>query len=94
MCDAIGLTNALAVFQRLMQTVLKGLNPVGGKHFIFVYMDDALVFSETLTDHRQHLQLVIQRLQDAGLKLKPSKYRFVREDIQFLGHVLTPTGVI
>ena len=71
-----------------------GIEPCGRKTFVFVYMDDVLVFSETLTDHLQHLQLVIQQLQDAGLKLKPSKYRFVREDIQFLGHVLTPTGVI
>ena len=83
-----GLTNAPAVFQRLMQSVLMGLNPVGGKHFVFVYMDDVLVFSETLKDHLKHLQLVIQRIQDAGLKLKPSKCHFVREEIQFLGHVL------
>jgi len=77
-----GLTNAPAAFQRLMQTVLMGLNPVGGNHFLFVYMDVLILFSETLEDHLRHLQLVIQRLQDAGLKLKPSKCHLVREEIR------------
>jgi len=49
----------------------------GGKHFVFVYMDDVLVFSDNLKDHLQHLQLGIRRIQDAGLK----------------GRVLTPNGL-
>ena len=85
-----GLTNALAVFQRLMQTVLMGLNPVGRKQFVSVYIDDVLVFSQSLDEHLAHLRLVIQKIQDAGLKLKPSKCQFVREEVEYLGHVLTP----
>jgi len=54
-----GLTNVPAVFQRLIQAVLMGLNPVEGEHFVFVYMDDVLVFSKNLKDHLKHLQLVI-----------------------------------
>ena len=88
-----GLTNAPAVFQRLMQTVLMGLNPVGGKQFVSVYIDDALVFSQSLEEHLEHLCLVIQKLQDAGLKLKPSKCQFVRKEVEYLGHVLTPDGL-
>lgn len=88
-----GLTNAPAVFQRLMQTVLMGLNPVGGKQFVSVYIDDVLVYSQSLDEHLEHLRLVIQKIQDAGLKLKPSKCQFVREEVEYLGHVLTPEGL-
>lgn len=57
-----GLTNAPAVFQRLMQTVLMGLNPMGGKQFVSVYIDDVLVFSQSLDEYLEHLCLVIQKL--------------------------------
>lgn len=54
-----GLRNAPAIFQRLMQNVLAGLNPDEGPDFVSVYIDDILVFSETLEDHLKHLQVVI-----------------------------------
>ena len=66
-----GLTNAPSVFQRLMQRVLMGLNPTEGPDFVSVYID-VLVFSRSLDEHLKHLTQVIRRLQDAGLKLKPS----------------------
>ena len=74
-----GLMNAPSVFQRLMTCVLMGLNPDDGPAFVAVYLDDALVFSRTLEDHIKHLKLVIMRLQETGLKLKPSKCHFIRE---------------
>ena len=49
------LTNAPAVFQRLMQHVLSGLNPSDGKEFITAYLDDILVFSSSFSDHLDHL---------------------------------------
>ena len=66
-----GLCNSPAVFQRLMQQVLMGLNPPEAPGFVSVYIDDVLVFSKTLQEHLSHLKLVIQRLQEVGLKLKP-----------------------
>jgi hypothetical protein len=66
-----GLKNAPAVFQRLIQKVLNGLNPEGGKQFVVAYLDDILIFSETLQDHLTHLRKVIDRLKSANLKLKP-----------------------
>ena len=47
-----GLTNAPAVFQRLMQKVISGLNPEAGSDFVAVYIDDVLVFSRTIEEHR------------------------------------------
>ena len=57
-----GLQNAPAVFQRLMQQVLTGLKTEDGSDFTSAYIDDILVFSSTLDDHIQHLELVIERL--------------------------------
>jgi len=88
-----GLTNAPAVFQRLMQTVIGGLNPPDGPDFVCVYIDDLLVFSNSLEDHLQHLHMVMDRLRQAKLKLKPAKCHFVRQSVEFLGHVITPLGL-
>ena len=55
-----GLKNAPAMFQRLMQRVLMGLNPDEGPSFISVYLDDIIIYSETLEAHLEHLQLVLQ----------------------------------
>ena len=87
------LTNAPSVFQRLMQRVLMGLNPIEGPDFISVYIDDALVFSRTLKEHLDHLARVIKRLHRAGLKLKPSKCFFLRQEVEYLGHIITPSGL-
>ena len=88
-----GLTNAPSVFQRLMERVLKDLNPEDSPDFVSVYINDVLVFSRTLDEHLQHLKLVISRLQNAGLKLKPSKCYFIRKEVEYLGHLVTPKGL-
>jgi hypothetical protein len=88
-----GLTNAPSVFQRLMQKVLAGLNPEGGPDFVVVYIDDILVFSRTLEEHLEHLRRVIERLEEAQLKLKLVKCQFIRKEVDYLGHVLTPEGL-
>ncbi|XP_064398966.1 uncharacterized protein LOC135345475 [Halichondria panicea] len=88
-----GLRNAPAVFQRLMQQVLAGLNPEEGVPFASVYIDDILIFSQSFNDHLQHLEAVIDRVASAGLRLKPSKCKFIRQTVEYLGHVLTPMGI-
>ena len=88
-----GLTNAPAVFQRLMQQVLMGLNPPEGPDFVSVYIDDILIYLETLEDHLEHLKCVIERLMTSGLKLNPTKCHFVRQEVEYLGHIITPTGL-
>ena len=88
-----GLTNAPAVFQRLMQRLVTGLNPAAGPDFVAVYIDDILVFSPTLEQHLRHLKVVIERISEAGLKLKPTKCRFARNEVEYLGHLITPEGL-
>ena len=89
-----GLTNAPAVFQRLMQQVLQGLNPTEGPSFVSVYIDDVLIFSRSLEEHLRHIGQVLDRLQAAGLKLKPGKCHFVCQQVEYLGHLITPKGLL
>ena len=88
-----GLRNAPAVFQRLMECVLQGLNPEDGPDFVSAYIDDVLVFSATFEEHVRHLSLVLQALIEAGLKLKLSKCRFIRKEVDYLGHIITTEGL-
>ena len=91
-----GLTNGPAVFQRLMHKVLMGFNPMDGNQFVSVYIDDVLIYSISLNEHLKHLkhlELVIQRIEGAGLKLKPCKCCFMREEVEYVGHILTPDGL-
>ena len=89
-----GLKNAPAVFQRLMQKVLMDLNPEEGPPFVSVYLDDLLVFSRTFEEHLEHIRLVIECLKRAGLKLNPSKCHFICMLVKYLGHLITPNGIL
>ena len=84
-----GLCNGPATFQRLMEIVLAGLE----WKCCVVYVDDILVCSKTLEEHKEHLQQVFERLRQAGLKLKPSKCSFLCREVVFLGHVISVDGV-
>ena len=84
-----GLCNAPATFQRLMETVLEGL----ARKQCFVYLDDILVISSTWEEHLQNLELVIERLKKAGLRLKPKKCAFARQKVTYLGHVISEAGI-
>ena len=84
-----GLCNAPATFQRLMQTVLAGLE----WESCFVYIDDILVASETFEEHIVHLRQVFERLRHANLHLKPSKCLFLRDEVPYLGYVISKDGI-
>ena len=61
--------------------------------FVLVYMDDIIIFSRTINDHRQHLEQVFQLLIEAGLKLNPDKCDFFKKQILFLGHLVSGEGI-
>ena len=87
-----GVMNAPAVFQRLMQKVLARLM-MGSEDFVAVYLDDVIVFSQSLQAHLEHLTKVFACLREANLKLNPKKCKFMSEEVEYLGHIVTPQGL-
>ncbi|KAJ7975820.1 Retrotransposon protein, putative, Ty3-gypsy subclass [Quillaja saponaria] len=79
-----GLTNAPATFCTLMNQVFRGYLD----KFIVVYLDDIVIYSSTLEDHKQHLQLVFNRLRENQLFVKREKCSFAQKRIKFLGHII------
>ena len=84
-----GLTNAPATFQRLMETCLGDLN----LHWCIIYLDDIVIFSKDLVSHLERLKAVFWKLEEAGLKLKPSKCELFQRQLAYLGHVISAKGV-
>ena len=84
-----GLMNAPASFQGLMNQLLRDLIPTQCQ----VYLDDVIIFSRTLEDHRRKLKAVFKRLREAGLKLNPEKCKFMQTSVGYLGHVISKGAI-
>lgn len=84
-----GLNSACATFQRLTELALQGLQWTT----CLVYIDDVIVHAPSFNVHMHRLIEVLQRLSDAGLKLKPEKCRLLQPEVVFLGHVVSGDGV-
>ena len=82
------LCNAPATFQRVTQLVLTGIEDCCEE-----YLDDIVVFSRTVEEHKNCLERVFRRLEEARLKLKPQKCLFLRQEVPYLGHVISADGV-
>lgn len=80
-----GLTNAPATFQRLMNNILKEYI----NDFCIVYIDDIIVFSDSVEEHIEHLRKIFDALTYAGLKLGYDKCIFLQNEIEILGHKVT-----
>ncbi len=83
-----GVTNGPSSFQRAMDLVLAGLHG-----FALPYLDDVLIFSRTFDEHIQHLRAVFGRLLRAGMVVKAAKTRLAREQLLYLGHIISARGV-
>ena len=84
-----GMCNSAATFQRLMNLVLAGLN----YEICLVYIDDIIIFSRDLNEHLDRLEVVLQRLEEAGLKIRPDKCKMLQREVHFLGHVISGEGI-
>jgi hypothetical protein len=82
-----GLKNAPPFFQRVMDQTL-----VRKKHCARCFIDDVIIFSRNLENHKQHLRQVLSRLRDKGVKCHPSKMRVGFPDVDYLGHKVVPSG--
>ena len=81
------LAQALAYFQELMTGILKDFP------FALAYMDDIIIFSKTPQEHLSHIRMVFKKLRTANLSMKKSKCNFFLKEIQYLGHILSATGI-
>lgn len=79
---AFGLRNAAQTFQRFINEALRQLD------FVFVYIDDILIASTDLEEHKKHLHIVFERLRDFFLRLNVSKCCFAVSELEFLGYVV------
>ena len=78
----MGLKNSGATFQREMDKILDGLIGVCCN----VYMDDIIIYSNTVQEHKGHLRAVLQRIRASGMKIKKKKCEFFKAEIEYLGH--------
>ena len=58
-----------------------------------IYLDDIIVFSKTLKEYLTRLQAVFEKPKKAELKLKPSKCEFCKQELTYLGHVVSKNGI-
>lgn len=77
-------------FQRMMSLAMSGLSPES----TFLYIDDLVVFGASLAHHNSNLIKVFKRLRQFNLKLNPNKCKFLQNEVVYLGHRLTPDGVL
>ena len=84
-----GLANAPATFSRLMNKVFQG----DVYQHLLVYLDDIIIYSPTVEEHLQKLDLVLDRLKAHNLQLKLEKCSLFREEVGFLGHIISKEGI-
>ena len=84
-----GMLNSSFVFQNLMQTVLQNLL----FKYTLVYIDDCLVYSKNMQEHREHLNEVFRRFRQANLRLNGKKCQFGVKQVPYLGYILTGEGI-
>ena len=86
---SFGLKTAPATFQRMMNNVLSGLT--GTRSFVF--LDDIVIYANSLVNHDRKLRAVFRRLRTYNLKLQQDKCEFLRKEMTFLGHTVSEHGV-
>jgi hypothetical protein len=84
-----GLSNSGATFQRAMDIILRGLS----YDVCLAYLDDIIIYSASIEEQLERLDIVLARFGQVGLKLKPSKCHLLRRKVTFYGHVVTANGI-
>ena len=83
-----GLMNAPPVFQRYMNECLAGMRDI----ICIPYLDDVLAYSKTFKGHLKHVEMVLRRLMEHGIKLNPKKCKWFKKEVKYLGHVVLEEG--
>ena len=83
-----GLKTAPQTFQRILNSIFSDML----YNWLIIYIDVLIVWSDNETEALQHYDRVFQRAIDFGIQFKPTKCAFFSQDLQVLGHRITPTG--
>ena len=83
-----GLSNAPAIFQELMSIVLQDCSG-----FATAYLDDLLIFSESLEEHMKHISIIFMKLRQHNLQLKLKKCSFLKTETNYLGFIVSENGI-
>jgi len=79
-----GLTNTPAIFQAMINDILRDFLDT----FVYVYLDDILIYSPDISSHRNHVTQVLQKLLDNQLYVKAEKSEFHVQTVSFLGFIV------
>jgi hypothetical protein len=82
-------SNAPVAFQWFVNTIFTDLLNI----CVVVYLDDILVYSEDEASHEEHVREVLRRLRNHGLYANPQKCEFHTDTMEYLGYILSPTGL-
>ena len=86
---SFGLKNSGMAFQKMMQQILAPML----SHKIVIYIDDILIMSESFQEHLELVSKVLNLLQLHGIKIKVKKCELFREEVSFLGHIISGEGI-
>lgn len=84
-----GLTNAPPTFQRFINSIFHDILDI----YLQAYLDDLLIYSDTLEEHREHVKEVLKRLRENNLFANLEKCEFEKQEVTFLGYHISTTGV-
>ena len=85
----MGLSTSPSIFQRIMDCILAGLT----FESCLSFLDDLLVFGKDIEEHKQRLGVILDKLRQANLKLKPEKCFMFKSEVTYLGHKISKAGI-
>ena len=86
---SFSLTNALTAFQWFINNIFSNLLDV----CVVIYLDDILIYSNNMSKHYQYVKEVLKHFHKAGLYAKVEKCKFHSKLVEYLGYILSPSGL-
>ncbi|KAN0023193.1 hypothetical protein ACTFIU_011356 [Dictyostelium citrinum] len=85
---AFGLKNSPAYFNRWIQSLIEEFSD-----YCQAYVDDIIIFSNSIEDHYQHIIKVLEKLKNNQVFLTKDKAKFFQAEVTFLGHIVSQEGI-
>ena len=85
----MGIATSPSCFQRMLEQLFVDMKHQG----VLIYLDDIIIYTKDLETHGRVLAKVLARLGTAKLTLRPEKCQFFKEQVTYLGHLVSANGV-